>query len=92
MVWLAAGRSLDDNLQPRQGVAVGLVLSTELQEISLGTFEHSDQYDAGLAQRGPPNNDNRMLFESFFQPEQLSSDIKPASEGANDFMLEVPGE
>lgn len=93
MVWLAAGRSADDQLEEGLRFAVALVEDDELQEISLGTYERSDQYDAGLEHRIPSYDyEKRMLFESFFEPEQLNADVEHASEDARDFMSEVPGE
>ena len=92
MIWLAAGRSADDLVNVGQRFAVVLVDENELQEISLGTHERSDRYDVGLEQRGPASYETRLQLESFFQPEPISSDVEATTEGANDFMLEVPAE
>ncbi len=93
MVWLAAGRSVDDQLEAGERFAVALVEDSELQEISLGTYERSDHYDAGLQHRVPSYDyEKRMQLELFFQPEQISSDVEPASEDAHELMPEVPGE
>ncbi|MDA1229691.1 MAG: DUF4190 domain-containing protein, partial [Planctomycetota bacterium] len=65
MIWLAAGRSADGHLDIGDRIAVALIHDDGLQEISLGNFERSDQYDAGLEFRGPPDNyDERVELES----------------------------
>lgn len=93
MVWLAAGRSVDDQLEAGQRFAVALVEDSEFQEISLGTYERSDHYDAGLQHRVPSDDyEKRMQLELFFQTEQISSDVEPASEDAHELMPGVPGE
>ena len=93
MVWLAAGRSAKDQCSVGQQFAVALVDDNNLQEINLGTYQNSDQYDAGLEHRVPSyENEKRMQLELLFQPEQISSDVEPASEDANELMLKVPGE
>ncbi len=93
MVWLAAGRSVDDQLEAGQRFAVALVEERELQEISLGTYERSDQYDAGLEHRVPSYDyEKRMQLADFFKSERLSSEAESMSEEANDSMLHIPGE
>lgn len=93
MVWLAAGRSADGKLETGLRFAVAMIDDHELQEISLGTYQRSDQYDAGLVHRGPASDYEKLMqLELFFQPEPPSSETGSAVEDANDSMLEFPGE
>jgi len=93
MVWLAAGRSVDDQLEAGQRFAVALVEESELQEVSLGTYERSDLFDVGLEHRVPSYDyEKRVQLADFFNSEPLSSETESMSEEASDSMLEVPGE
>ena len=93
MVWLAAGRSANDHLAESLPFAVALVQDDELQEISLGVYQLSEQYDAGLEHRVPADDyEKRLQLDFFFQAEPVNSEMQPAGENRNDSMPEVPEE
>ncbi len=93
MIWLAAGRSANDHLAESQPFAVALLEGNELQEISLGVYQLSEQYDAGLEHRVPADDyEKRMQLDFFFQEEPENSEMLPAGEYGDDSTPEVPGE
>jgi|GEM_PF-1553771 len=93
MIWLAAGNSVDEHLNVGEKFAVVLVQGGELQEISLGIYERSDQYDAGLTDRVAGDNiEYQMQLEKFFEPQQLGSEAASGIEESNELRHRVPGE
>ncbi|RLT11194.1 MAG: DUF4190 domain-containing protein [Planctomycetota bacterium] len=68
MIWLAAGRSMKDHCNEGHAFAVALVANGLLEEISLGRYERSDHFDAGLEHRVQPDDMTRLRLEGFFAP------------------------
>ena len=59
---------MKDHCNEGHAFAVALVANGLLAEISLGRYERSDHFDAGLEHRGPPDDATRLALEEFFEP------------------------
>jgi len=67
LIWLAAGQTVDGIRDEGCKLSIGFVSDGQLAEISMGHFERSDQFDAGLQYREPADNHEiRLAFAKLF--------------------------
>ena len=59
---------MKDHCNEGHAFAVALVANGLLAEISLGRYERSDHFDAGLEHRVQPDDMTRLRLEGFFAP------------------------
>lgn len=79
-IWLASGRTLDGHRDEGCELAVGLVSNGQLDEVSMGHFERSDYFDAGLQYRGAADDSEiRSAFAGHFSTSSSTSALPEAA-------------
>ena len=89
LVWLAAGRTVDGNRDEGCELAIGFVSIGTLGQVSMGHYERSDQFDAGLQYRGPAvDSEKRNAFAKFFATPTTVEEPQESSIDAAEMMPE----